>query len=304
MTHDLTYDEALQEAIDAASAGSYDLEHDADPQRVQAAALLSQAWAAIADQLVMHDQDGEPVEVLPPLQVVPDEPDPEPEGEHRCEDCGRTFDSPQGLGGHRRIHNIDREPDHQTERKHCPRCDRTLDAQAFNRNASSHDGLQTWCRACQRDYRENRDDEATPGGDGDQVTVDEAQGEGVTQADSTETVTPSTNGTAAPGDITAIVEQLDPPVETQDGGCLLIVACTGCGAWHEQALDATPLAGHEEGWETAAVAVDQAMHEKLHDGCPGERVTARLEPKIGAGEDVRSSWDVIRKQTVSVGGAP
>lgn len=309
MTLDLTYDDALASAVEWVREAEILQRGEADPQKVQAYAQLSRAWSAIADQLVMHtdlEHDEEEPGERPTLKAVPDDDhqDDEDELEHRCDECGRVFDSPQGLGGHRRVHNPNVVTVHQGECS-VDGCDRDVSSRGwcsahYERWRSKGDVFAHVPIGAHGDSRPLEERQTRPGGDGDRVNVDESQGEGDTEAGSTETVTPSTNGSAAPGDIVAIVEQLDPPPVTQDGGCLLIVACTGCGAWTEQPLDATPLAGHESGWEDAAVLVDQAMHEQLHDGCPGERVTARLEPKIGAGEDVRSSWDVIRKQTVSV----
>ena len=37
--------------------------------------------------------------------------------------------------------------------KHCPRCDRDLHADWFDRCTTIADGLQAWCKSCQNEYR-------------------------------------------------------------------------------------------------------------------------------------------------------
>ena len=45
------------------------------------------------------------------------------------------------------------------EHKFCRRCEKVLPLDAFNRNKSNPDGLQDWCRPCQKIwYATHRDD--------------------------------------------------------------------------------------------------------------------------------------------------
>lgn len=49
------------------------------------------------------------------------------------------------------------------ERKVCPKCGRLLPVDAFNKSSKHGDGLQCWCRECQREnYEANKDKPRKP----------------------------------------------------------------------------------------------------------------------------------------------
>lgn len=50
------------------------------------------------------------------------------------------------------------------ETKKCPKCGRELPVSEFWKNASTEDGLQTYCKECGNVYARNR--KKTPGGGG------------------------------------------------------------------------------------------------------------------------------------------
>lgn len=39
--------------------------------------------------------------------------------------------------------------------KHCNKCDKDLEIENFSKNKSSNDGLDYWCKSCQKEYRES-----------------------------------------------------------------------------------------------------------------------------------------------------
>ena len=41
-------------------------------------------------------------------------------------------------------------------KKRCPKCTRTLPVDSFSKNVTATDGLQGWCRDCNRDAAKNR----------------------------------------------------------------------------------------------------------------------------------------------------
>lgn len=41
--------------------------------------------------------------------------------------------------------------------KHCAKCGKTKPAEQFNRRSSGKDGMQSYCRACQHGYNEERE---------------------------------------------------------------------------------------------------------------------------------------------------
>lgn len=50
----------------------------------------------------------------------------------------------------------------QKGHKWCPKCGRVLPTDKFNRKAKATDGLQCWCKECQREYARNKPSPTKP----------------------------------------------------------------------------------------------------------------------------------------------